>query len=211
MIVRRQDPLCAGSRLLTQGEPFSAVYLLVSGCLRLHETLPDGTECIVGFRVPGELVGLEGWVRGRYPYTAEVAETTAVCRLAWPRAGSMPGFSSTLLQRLLSKAVAQLDRSAPPWPGLPAIERVAAFLEDFAERVRAGSMAARAISAGPGGTAQGDRVNLPITRAQLGSYLGLAEETVVRAFAQLRAARRLDVKGRSVWLRLPAADAAVRP
>ncbi len=188
VIVRRQDALDKGASLLRQGEPFDAVYLLVRGCLCLRETMPEGAERIVGFRVPGELVGLEGWVRGRYTYTAEAAETTTVCRLAWPCASGRTGGSSALLQRLLSKAAAQLDRSSPPWPRLPAIERVAAFVEDFARRARAGG-------------ADDDRVNLPMTRAQLGSYLGLAEETVVRALAQLRSGQRLDIRGRWVLLR----------
>jgi CRP/FNR family transcriptional regulator len=187
VIVKRQDSLRAGARLLTQGEPFGAVYLLVMGCLCLRETLPDGTERIVGFRVPGELVGLDGWVRGRYTYTAEAAEVTAVCRLAWPGAPGTADASNGLLRRLLAKTAEQLDRCTPPWPGLPAVERVAAFVEDFARRARA-----------RGGAS--DRVNLPMTRAQLGSYLGLAEETVVRALAQLRASKRLDIKGRSVSL-----------
>jgi CRP/FNR family transcriptional regulator len=194
-IVRRHDFLNTGGRLICQGEPFSGVYLIVSGCLCLRETQRDGAERIVGFRVPGELVGLEGWAQGRFTYTAEAAETTAVCRLSWPGASGTHGPSNALLQRLLAKAAAQLYSSAPPWPGLPAAERVAAFLEDFARRVRAG-----------GGTT-GDRVRLPMTRAQLGSYLGLAEETVVRALAQLRAGKRLDIKGRSVVLRPVAGDA----
>jgi CRP/FNR family transcriptional regulator len=189
VIVKRQDSLRTGARLLTQGEPFGGVYLLVMGCLCLRETLPDGAERIVGFRVPGELVGLEAWVRGRYAYTAEAAEVTMVCRLAWPGASGTAGASSGLLQRLLSKTAEQLDRCTPPWPGLPAVERVAAFVEDFARRAR--------------GDGTSDRVNLPMTRAQLGSYLGLAEETVVRALAQLRASKRLDINGRSVLLPSP--------
>jgi CRP-like cAMP-binding protein len=32
-------------------------------------------------------------------------------------------------------------------------------------------------------------IALPMTRADIGSYLGLAEETVVRALAKLRASR----------------------
>jgi hypothetical protein len=44
-------------------------------------------------------------------------------------------------------------------------------------------------------------------RARLGSYLGLAEETVVRALALLRTRKRLDIEGRSVVLRPVAGDA----
>jgi CRP/FNR family transcriptional regulator len=192
VIVRRKASLPTEARLLTQGEPFGGVYLLVMGCLCLRETLPDGTERVLGFRVPGELVGLEGWVQGRYTYTAEAAEATVVCRLAWPSTSGTAGGSSGLLRRLLVKTAEQLAHSTPPWPGLPAVERVAAFVEDFVRRARAGGSAS-------------ERVNLPMTRAQLGSYLGLAEETVVRALAQLHADKRLDIKRRSVLLPSPPA------
>jgi hypothetical protein len=37
-----------------------------------------------------------------------------------------------------------------------------------------------------------------MTRAEIGSYLGLAEETVVRAIGQLRMGRRLRVQGKTV-------------
>lgn len=183
--VQRHDLLAKGTLLLKQGEPFSGAYIVARGCLCLRETLTDGTERVVGFRVPGDIVGLEGWTPGRYPYTAEAADSVAVCRLTWPRAaaskieprstaGKSGSSGNTLLQRLLVKSITQLDRASRPWPGLPAVERVAEFIEDFAHRTGADSARSN------------EKLGLPMTRAQLGSYLGLAEETVVRALADLR-------------------------
>lgn len=188
VIVRRQASLAKGGFLLRQGEPFNAVYIVVRGCLSLRETMSDGGERIVGFRVPGELVGIEGWARDHYTYTATAAETVMACRLAWPCASVKSVGSNVLLQRLLAKTAAQLDQSSQLWPGLPALERVAAFVDDFTRRARALGFS-------------GERITLPMTRAELGSYLGLAEETVVRAMTQLRLQRRLDIKGRSVSVR----------
>lgn len=182
---RREDLLPKGAVLLRQGEPFGAVHIVVRGCLCLRETMLDGAERIVGYRVRGELVGIEGWARGHCTYTAEAVETTMTCRLSWPGASGKAAGSNALLQRLLAKTAIQLDRSTTPWSGLPAIERVAAFVEDFVRRSRADH-------------ATGEQVTLPMTRAQLGSYLGLAEETVVRALAQLRLRKRLDIQGRCV-------------
>ena len=77
----------------------------------------------------------------------------------------MYGRSAALLRALVSAGSRQLERSAPPWAGLGAMERVRTFLEDFRRRT--------------------DQP-LPLTRAQIGQYLGLAEETVVRAIARFR-------------------------
>jgi hypothetical protein len=56
--------------------------------------------------------------------------------------------------------------SALPWPSLPATRRVPAFVEDFRSRT--------------------DQP-LPMTRAPVGPFLGMAEETVARAFKALAA------------------------
>jgi CRP-like cAMP-binding protein len=66
---------------------------------------------------------------------------------------------------LLAKSTAQCEQAALPWAGLSAEKRVRAFLDDFRMRT--------------------DQP-LPMTRAQIGQYLGIAEETVVRALSRLR-------------------------
>ena len=182
--VQRQPRLERGTTLFAQGERFEAACIVVAGCLTLRETMPDGTERIAGFRLPGELVGLEGWSRGVHSFTATAACSTTVCRLKWPQRVSG---SAALLERLLRKTAGQLDSAAKPWAGRPAIERVAAFIEDFARRMRVSDAS----------------LLLPMTRAEIGSHLGLAEETVVRALAQLQRSGRLEVKGRSVTLQSP--------
>lgn len=169
---RREATLERGEPLFTQGEPFNGVLLIVSGCIYLSELAAEGTEHVVGFRVPGELVGLEGWVRGKHPHSATALEPTIVCRFNWSR-DSRPRSSAALLQRILMKAGAQLERASPAWRGLPAAQRVAAFVQDFIRRAH-GDVPARKAAA------------LPMTRAQIGSYLGLAEETVVRALGRLK-------------------------
>lgn len=185
-LVQRQPPIERGVALMVQGERFDAVYLVVAGCLTLRETMPNGLERVVGFRVPGELVGLEGWTHGVYPCTVTAASATTVCRLRWPR--PEPVASAELLERLLRKTAGQLDAFARPWTGLAAVEQVAAFIEDFARRTYASEP-------------PDERLLLPMTRAEIGSYLGLAEETVVRALAQLRRTGRMEVRGRTVTLR----------
>lgn len=183
---RRELPLERGAPLLRQGQRGGAVYLVVGGCLILRERLSDGATRVVGLRLPGELVGVEGYATGTQPYTAEAASETTLCRLTLPPRGAGRA-NAALLERLLCKCAAQVERAAPPWAGLPAVERVAAFLDNYAQRAQAKAGAA-------------ERFNLPMTRAEIGSYLGLATETVVRALGQLRGAQRLSVRGRSVCL-----------
>jgi CRP/FNR family transcriptional regulator len=161
--VRRVRPLEPGEILFREGSAFEAPYLVTSGCVTVTELLSDGAERIVAFRVRGEVLGLESWNRGTHRYAAQALTSSTVCRLRWG-AGGAAARSAAVLRALLAKAAAQSTESCMPWPGLPAVERVRAFVADF--RARTGQ-------------------RLPMTRAQIGRYLGLAEETVVRALKAL--------------------------
>ncbi len=164
-MVQRHGELARGTRLFHQGDRFAAVFVVVEGCVKLIETNTDGSERLVALCLPGEMVGIEGWAHGRYPYTAVAAGPARLCELHWPQV-KPAALPAALLERLLRKTAAQLDCSKRVWLNLPAVERVSAFLKRFAECT--GSQ------------------ELPLTRSEIGSLLGLAEETVVRAIRTLR-------------------------
>lgn len=186
--VRREPPLERGARLLEQGSA-PAVYIVASGCLVLRVSLPDGSQRVIGLRLPGELVGLESYAHGEQLYAAQAAAPSAICRLRLPAQGAGAAHGA-LLERLLLKSAAQPERAAAPWAGLPAVERVAAFIENYTQRAQL--------------PVREDPFKLPLTRADIGSYLGLAPETVVRALGHLSQAQRLAVRGRTVRLGSPA-------
>jgi len=161
--VQRVRVLEPEEMLFREGTPFQAPFIVTSGCLELILTMPDGRERVVAFRVPGEMVGLESWNRDVHRYSARAITQSTLCRLRWNKASSRR--NAALMSSLLAKMSADAERNGIPWPGLPAIERVRAFIEDFRNRT--------------------DQP-LPMTRAQIGSHLGMAEETVVRAMKTLR-------------------------
>ena len=163
--VRRHRPLEPGEFLFHQGERFDAPSIVTSGCIALRETLPDGEERIAAFRVRGEIIGLESWMSGHHLHGAQAMGPATACQLKWPSRGQAPD-RLVVLKLLLAKLGQQLDQATRPWAGLPAARRVAAFIEDFERRA---------------GEAP------PMTRAQIGLHLGLAEETVVRALGRSRA------------------------
>lgn len=158
--------------MVVQGEPFRDLYVVVEGCLKLCESQPDGTDRIVGFRVPGEVIGFEALTLGWYPYRAEALGSVRVCRMKWR--GVETAAHGRLLAHLLKNAARQLGTAESANCGATALERVQRFLADFAARTHAQATV----------TAAG--LQLPMTRAELGSYLGLAEETVVRTLKRLR-------------------------
>lgn len=162
-VVRRVRPLEAGDLLVAEGAPFAGPYVVTSGCLSVTQLLENGAERIVAFRVPGDIIGLESCHQRVHRFGAQAVSSATVCRLRWGANGGHAR-APAVLRMLLAKAGEQLEQ-APPWAGLSSRERVRAFVADFARRT--------------------DQP-LPMTRAQIGRHLGLAEETVVRAFAELR-------------------------
>src|SRR5215831_8605847 len=55
--------------IFSEGEEMSASYKVVSGVIRLCRLTADGRRQIAGFRLPGDLIGME-WT-GEYEMTAE--------------------------------------------------------------------------------------------------------------------------------------------
>lgn len=176
--MQRHAEIESGTRLFCQGDRVAGVHIVVSGCVKLLEINADGIERIVALCLPGELIGIEGWAQGHYPYTAIAVGAARLCQLHWPWSKhSTP--SAALLELLLRKTAAQLDCSTRVWLSLPAADRVAAFLSRFAERT-------------------GSTLELPLTRSEIGSLLGLAEETVVRAIRILRQRQQVRLEGKRV-------------
>jgi CRP/FNR family transcriptional regulator len=163
-VARHLKPLANGERLISQGAPFEAPYMVTRGCVAVTELLDDGGERIVAFRVPGEIVGVESWHGDAHRYSAQAVGPATACRLRWSGSG-LAGRPNALVRKLLVKVSAQLDHATRSWPGRCATERVRGFVLDFGAR---------------------SSQELPMTRAQIGRHLGIAEETVVRAFARLR-------------------------
>ena len=145
--------------------------------------MPDGRRQIVGFASAGHLLGLAP--EGTYVYSAEAITDVTLCR--YPRASfdrlvdSVPGLARRLWAvtadelRFAQDQLLLLGRKN-------ATERVASFLLLLAEQ-----------------QASEADVSIPMTRSDIGDYLGLTIETVSRTLTKLR---------RHKVIALPAADRA---
>jgi CRP/FNR family nitrogen fixation transcriptional regulator len=153
-----------GSEIYGEGEDAGTVYQVEFGCVRIHRLMADGRRQIAAFHLPGEVFGFES--EGTHQFFAEAVGATGI-RMTRQTAAiqASPGFLPLAL-RTLSRA----QRHLLVVGRQNAIERVAAFLLDMAER--------------QGGL---DRIDLPMSRGDIADYLGLTVETVSRIFTKLRA------------------------
>ena len=155
------------------GQPRQALYLIHAGFFKTCVLSEDGREKVTGFRLRGDLLGLDALDMPRYTCDAVSLDVGEVWELSSAQLqASLPDFQS-----LLTSALASEIRSDWRWMlavgTLTAEQRVVAFLLDLGARLGALGFSARCMT-------------LRMTRADLGNFLSLQLETVVRALSRLQ-------------------------
>jgi CRP/FNR family transcriptional regulator, anaerobic regulatory protein len=181
---------CAQSKttLFEQGREANFVYNLTSGALRLSKLLPDGRRQVVGFALPGDFLGLA--LAPTHMFTAESLTAVKFCQ--FPRA-AFSHFVMTkphLLRRLMEIAAHELTLAHDQMMTLgqrSAEEKIAAFL--IGMRKRYARLNGRFV-----------HVPLPMTRLDIGDYLGLTVETVSRTITRLARERVIVIVPEGVRL-----------
>ena len=162
-------PFTRNSEIYAQEDPAEYCYKVVSGAVRTCRLLADGRRQVEGFYVAGEFFGYGA--DETYRSSAEAIVATTVIR--YQRCG-LEAFAAThgpTAYELWTAAVRDLSRAQEHAAVLgrgTACERVSAFLLEVATR-----------------TGSREAIELPMTRSDIGDYLGLASETVSRVFTQL--------------------------
>ncbi|MDY1546957.1 Crp/Fnr family transcriptional regulator [Luteibacter sahnii] len=187
-VVRRKHR--AGHPLYRAGQPFRALHLVHVGSYKVCDLAADGREKVAGFKMRGELLGVESIGLPGYACDAVALEDSETWELPCPAvlqaAHDIPG-----LQEQIAGALAAEIRRDRSWMlrlgTLPAEPRVAAFLMDIAARY-----------AGLGYSAR--HFILRMTRLDMASFLALKHETVSRVLGHLTDLRYIDVRRREVRL-----------
>ncbi|WP_147651938.1 fumarate/nitrate reduction transcriptional regulator Fnr [Vulcaniibacterium gelatinicum] len=187
-IVRRRRPVTAGDRLFRIGDPLTAVYVARDGAFKTVTITEEGEEQVLGFHLPGELIGLDALAADQHRCEAIALTTANVCEVPFDQlssvAAQVPGLQQQLL-RVIGQSVGRDQDHMAVLQRRQAGERIAAFLHGLSERFR---------HLGQSGT----QFRLPMSREDIARYLGLALETVSRGFTRLQEDGVIAVTGRRV-------------
>ena len=186
--VRRR--VAAGRMLYRQGERFNFLYAVRSGTFKATLMMADGREQVSGFFMAGEVMGLDGVAELEHASNAVALEDSEVCAIAYGTLSESHADGQRLQQlvtRLMSREIVREHRLMMLLGSMRAEERLASFLLNLSQRMRA-----RGYSA--------SEFNLRMTRAEIGSYLGLTLETVSRTFSLFQKQKLLQVDKRYVRL-----------
>ena len=187
MLVEHVGPFHAGEHVFRRGEPFDAIAAVRAGSVKTTVIDRDGHERVLGFHLPGEVIGLAGIDGDRYPCDAIALDTATLCRFSFPRMAQLASRVPLLQQhlfRLLSRDIGAAQRLAGDWP---ADVRLSAFLLTLSQRLAARGFSPR-------------RFQLTMARTDIGNYLRLAPETVSRVLKRFQDDRLLAVDRREVEL-----------
>jgi len=136
----------------------------------------SGHEKITGFYLPGELVGLDGIAENRYTCSVVTLETTSVCEIPFVQiealSAQMPSLQRNVLQ-MLSREISHDQQRISLVSKSSAEQRIAALLVSLSRRYEARKLAAHEFS-------------LPMSRTDMGNFLGLTVETVSRVLSRLQ-------------------------
>jgi CRP/FNR family transcriptional regulator len=184
-IVRR------GESLFRSGDAFRSLYAIRSGFFKTRVTGGDGRDQVTGFQMSGEMLGMDGIGTEHHACDAVALEDSEVCVIPFAK---LEDFSRRFepLQRhfhkVMSREIVREHGALLMLGNMRAEEKLAAFLIDLSQRLDARGYAPAEFL-------------LRMTRAEIGSLLGLKLETVSRLFSRFHKGGLIEVRGKRIRVR----------
>lgn len=179
--LRRNDMVC------TRYHKFQSLFAVESGAVKAYQVDSNGHEHIKAFYFAGEVLGYRAIHSGYYISSVVALTDSVVCEVPYERFLALLTSRPELHQHILSLiskqlgGVTYLDASS-------AEQRLAAFIIDVASRLH-----------GPGARS----VKLPMSRQDIGNYLGLTAETISRTMTRLQEDGLLVADGKTLQILNP--------
>lgn len=181
----------SGDAVFRAGDRFNAIYAVRAGAVKTRLVDLEGRELVLGFHLPGELIGLDAIDPETYPCDAIALGEVEVCRFSFPAlatlAARMPAIQHELFRRL-SRDIGNASLLAGDYS---ADERLAAFLIGLGRRYADRGFPVQTLS-------------LAMSRGDIANYLRLAAETVSRVLRRFQDRGLIRVDGRLVTIAKPA-------
>ncbi|MES9924036.1 MAG: helix-turn-helix domain-containing protein [Candidatus Thiodiazotropha endolucinida] len=189
-ILLRRQSVKKGEMLFGAEQLFKAVYAVKSGSFKAMIPDLNRQERVVGFYLPGDLIGIEGMANQHYSYSVRALEAGSVCVLDIGRL-TESGRPTEAIQRalidMLGREVALNHSQTASLIRQNADQRLAAFILALALRTSLRGLG-------------GDRLYLGMSRSDMASYLGLARETVSRVLTRFQKEGLIQLRNQSLML-----------
>lgn len=187
-IVKRGRALNKGDYLYREGEEFKSIYAIRAGSFKTFKTTQEGTEQVTGLYLPGEIMGMDGISSNRHGSSAIALETGSFCEIPFHQleelSARIPSLQGRFF-RLMGQEIVKDQQMLTLVSSNAAEERVAALLLSISSRNHRRKLSST-------------QFRLPMTRADIGSYLGVTLETVSRVFSRLQKQEIVKVDNKEI-------------
>ena len=189
-IIQRSKPLQKGEYLFRANEEFTSVYAIRSGAVKAMTLSDNGDEQITGFYLPGEVVGMDGLADNLYTNSVIALETASVCEIPFNRLEELslkiPSLQRHFFQ-LMSREITQEQQVITLLSKSSAEARIASLLLSISSRNSRRNLSANDFL-------------LPMSRTDIGNFLGLTIETVSRIFTRLQKSGVVNVNKKEITI-----------
>jgi CRP/FNR family transcriptional regulator len=184
-IVNKSRPIQPGEHIFRAGDKFQSIAAVRAGCFKSYVIDKNGEEQVLGFYLPGEIIGFDAIHEMEHKANVVALDTSSVCGLGFDSVAEMgrklPKLQDELF-RVMSLRISELEASAAD---LSAEERIARLLCSLSSR-----FASRGYSS--------KEFNLSMSRRDIASHLRLATETISRVLARFQSAGIIRVNRKKV-------------
>ena len=176
-IILKRKPFEAGERIYKIKDQSKSIFIIKSGIVKVEKVLRDGNYHISGFYFSGDLIGLESVDDEQYNYDAIALAKTCVCEIPLARLSSLDESvvpAQKTIMMLLGKRIRQADDLLTNARYLSAEQRLLIFFEMLCKRYFVQVIDNK------------QKLQLPMSKGDIASYLGLRPESISRALRKLQ-------------------------
>lgn len=189
-IIERNHPFKKGDHLYRQGDSFRSVYAVRSGSFKSYLVHENGEGRVTGFHLPGEIIGMGGIAASHYGNSTVALEHASVCEIPFSKLEDLSQAIPSLQHRfflIMGDQIAKDQQIQTLLSSFTAEERAVSFLLGLSTRYARASLSR-------------SRFMLPMTRSDIGQFLGLTVETMSRILTALQRKGLISVRNREIEL-----------
>ncbi|MDI9461500.1 MAG: pyruvate formate-lyase-activating protein [Saccharofermentanales bacterium] len=181
-----------GEYIFRSGDPCSVLYIVCEGQFKILTYTPDGREQIMYIYSPGDFVGGFNLLKSqKYLYFGQALEDGIICTMSKEFFDKACLQNPNILRQILEKAYDRLrwaEELITRLSSSNASMKVAELLTQLADR--------RGVE-----TPDGIRIDLTLTREEMGSFAGMTRETITRKLGEFKDLGYIDyTSNRTIYI-----------
>lgn len=180
-----------GEMIFKSGDPADVLYIVCEGQFKILTYTADGREQIMYIYNPGDFVGgLNLLTSDRYLYYGQALEDSIICTMSKPFFDKACLNNPKILRQILKKSYDRIR-----WA-----EELITRLSSSNAGMKVAELLLRLAKRHGVQTAEGIRIDLSLSREELGSYAGLTRETITRKLGEFKDLGYIDYSSNRVIL-----------